>query len=157
MFQLKRIKGEGAAAAVGDADSAGLPSRSAGVPEVRGIMKIIGFIEARQWEVIRKIPEYCGLWKPPPDPRPARPRPGPTLGGVAVDTERAGLHSSDGGQNFTFLATHDLSGHDAGSTRYDDISGSYEGCARQARALNRSNFREPPGDLCVQGMEIVEF
>ncbi len=36
-----------------------------------GMMKIIGFVEARQDEVIRKILEHCGLWHDPP-PKPVR-------------------------------------------------------------------------------------
>jgi hypothetical protein len=50
-------------------------------PHCGGRMKIIGFIEARQGEVIRKILQHCGLWNPPtrapprapPAPRRSRP------------------------------------------------------------------------------------
>ena len=42
-------------------------------PKCGGRMKIIGFVEARQDDVIRKILEHCDLWHPPPDPPPRGP------------------------------------------------------------------------------------
>jgi len=50
-------------------------------PKCGGTMKIIGFVEARQDEVIRKILEHCGLWRAPPPraPPPAAPKPVRTL------------------------------------------------------------------------------
>jgi hypothetical protein len=39
-------------------------------PRCGGTMKIIAFIEAHQADLIRKILEHCGLWKPPPSPPP---------------------------------------------------------------------------------------
>jgi len=44
-------------------------------PKCGGLMKIITFIEAKQGDVIRKILEHCGLWKPPPARPPPRPPP----------------------------------------------------------------------------------
>ena len=41
-------------------------------PKCGGTMKMIGFVEARQDTVIRKILEHCGLWRDPP-PRGAPP------------------------------------------------------------------------------------
>jgi hypothetical protein len=35
-------------------------------PRCGGTMKVIGFIEARQGDVIRKILQHCGLWQDPP-------------------------------------------------------------------------------------------
>ena len=57
-------------------------------PRCGGTMKIIAFIERHQADLIRKILEHCGLWKPaPPRPPPIWPRsptaadaPGPDSG-----------------------------------------------------------------------------
>ena len=49
-------------------------------PKCGGTMKVIGFIEAHQSQLVRQILEHCGLWKDPPPPTanvPPRPPPRP--------------------------------------------------------------------------------
>jgi hypothetical protein len=58
-------------------------------PKCGGRMKIIAFIEARQGEVLQKILEHCGLWKPPP----ARPPPRPPPAGAPAGTPRRRLQA----------------------------------------------------------------
>ena len=36
-------------------------------------MKLVAFIEARQADLVRKIPEHCGLWHDPPSRAPPSP------------------------------------------------------------------------------------
>ena len=47
-------------------------------------MKIIAFIEAHQADLIRKILEDCGLWKPPPSRPPPVTSPSPTAAAAPV-------------------------------------------------------------------------
>lgn len=49
-----------------------LPGRSVALPQLRGTMKIIAFIEAHPPDIIRKVFEHCGLRHYPPPRAPPR-------------------------------------------------------------------------------------